>query len=91
MKPRHPARAEYVFTQLNHVPVPYSLPGAAVVGQIKTVQKSGTMAKSTMPVHGLARPSSLNAIRANRMKSQMAQYDMSCAWYKMPMLASLCC
>jgi hypothetical protein len=77
MKPKQPASAEYVFTQLNHVPVPYSLPGAAVMGHTKTVSTMGTTANSAMPAHSDVRPNSLNAISANKMNSQMTQYSGS--------------
>ncbi len=73
MKPKQPASAEYVFTQLNHVPVPYSLPGAAVVGQMKMVRNTGTMTNSATPPQSLTRPSSLNAMSANSTNSQMNQ------------------
>ena len=86
MKPKQPASAEYVFTQLNHVPVPYSLPGAAVMGHTKTVSTMGTTANSAMPAHSDVRPNSLNAISANKMNSQMTQYSGSAAWYRIPMM-----
>ena len=57
---------------------------ATVVGHTKTVSTSGTTANSAMPAHSFTRPSSLNAMSANRMNSQMAQYSGSSAWYRIP-------
>ena len=60
-------------TQWNHVPVPYSWPGAAVVGHTNTVSASGTAANRTIPHQSFTRPSSLNAMSANKTNSQIAQ------------------
>lgn len=64
---------------MNQVPVPYSLPGAAVVGHTKMVITMGNTANRARPHHTFTRPSSLKAISANRTNSQMAQYIGSAA------------
>jgi len=47
------------------VPVPYSFPGVAVLGQIKAVSIIGARRKSRIPPHFVVRPNSLKAMRAN--------------------------
>jgi len=71
-------------TQLNQVPVPYSFPGAAVVGQTKMVNTRGTIRKRSSPPHFVVRPNSLKAMRAKRTKSQMTHPVGDIASYKMP-------
>ena len=72
MNPTQPASAEYVFAQLNQLPAPYSLPGAAVWGHTKIVNTMGATTNNATPPHTLVRPNSLNAIRANTTNSQIA-------------------
>lgn len=80
MNPMQPARAEYVFAQLNQLSVPYSWPSHELLVHTPMVNMTGATTNRAMPPHVLVRPSSENAIKANRTNSQIAQTDISVAW-----------